>query len=258
MKKFKLNGHVYTTLKHNQMCVNHNYQQSLRKARARKIAEDFKWHAFGVLVVHLMPDGSYEISDGQHRWVAVGMKFSQTLKQIDIPVIIVDPDAAEPYQTFLDNNEIKGRPTPRSKVWAARNNPKSNEAFILKTLEKHNIKVQWKGTNAGIWHTTAPHCFIPILEHVGRQRFNGWVRVFAESFLVSNRPEDRAMKADFIMGMYHFTLINHRKVSEVRLGLKNSVETADTIYQAAKVKAGCRFDLYKLIAQGIESAIQWS
>jgi hypothetical protein len=66
--------------------VDSTYQRSLNNDKRRRIASNFNWAAFGVLIVARRKDGSLWVIDGQHRLMA-----AQSRSDIqDVPVIIFE------------------------------------------------------------------------------------------------------------------------------------------------------------------------
>lgn len=56
-----------------QLSVDRDVQRPLDETRARRIAEDFRIDAFGVITVSQRPNGVFHIIDGQHRTAAARM-----------------------------------------------------------------------------------------------------------------------------------------------------------------------------------------
>lgn len=53
--------------KKSELSVDHLYQRQLSQPKCKRIAAEFNWAAFGVLVVVERPDGTLAVTDGQHR-----------------------------------------------------------------------------------------------------------------------------------------------------------------------------------------------
>jgi hypothetical protein len=82
--------------------VDPSYQRALNNAKKLRIASNFNWAAFGVLIVARRNDGSLWVIDGQHRLMA-----AQSRSDIqDVPVVIfeLDGNVMEEATDFLIAN----------------------------------------------------------------------------------------------------------------------------------------------------------
>jgi len=68
------------------LSVDHTYQRDMNESKRLRIAKDFNWAAFGVLIVSRRKNGDLVVVDGQHR---LGAAKSRTDIQ-EVPVVIFD------------------------------------------------------------------------------------------------------------------------------------------------------------------------
>jgi len=82
-----------------------SYQRDLNDGKRKRIAANFNWAAFGVLVVARRADGSLWVIDGQHRLAAVLSRADI----LDVPVVIFDIDSVqdEAVDFLVTNKERK-------------------------------------------------------------------------------------------------------------------------------------------------------
>lgn len=101
-----------------QLHIDSSYQRTehISKVNVLKIASEFDWVQFGVLLVALRTDGTFWIYDGQHRWLA-------TLRRGDIdvvPCLVFEVDSLpNEAKAFLGAN-ICRKPMPALPVLRAK------------------------------------------------------------------------------------------------------------------------------------------
>lgn len=61
---------VFMLVSKHELSVDHDYQRDVNGMKVRRIASEFSWPAFGVLIVAMRPDNSLYIIEGQHRHAA--------------------------------------------------------------------------------------------------------------------------------------------------------------------------------------------
>lgn len=85
------------------LAVDHSYQRGEKTVKARTIAQNFDWVAFGVLIV-VLREGRYWIVDGQQRWTATMLHSSIG----DVPCMVFETDGLDgEARAFLETNTLR-------------------------------------------------------------------------------------------------------------------------------------------------------
>lgn len=91
--------------------IDERYQREVLRNGSRnigKIARNFDWSKFGIVVVARLTDGLFAIVDGQHRTIAAAAR-----QILEVPCVIIDADPAQQAAAFA---EINGSVTAISKL----------------------------------------------------------------------------------------------------------------------------------------------
>src|SRR5581483_5377546 len=86
-----------------QLQVDPTYQRSLNDPKRLRIAKDFNWAAFGVLLVARRNDGSLWVIDGQHRLMAAQSR--SDIKDVPVAIFEFGGNVTDEAKDFLIANK---------------------------------------------------------------------------------------------------------------------------------------------------------
>ncbi|MCB9993100.1 MAG: ParB N-terminal domain-containing protein [Hyphomicrobiaceae bacterium] len=95
--------------------VDHNYQREIRPHLVERILANFAWDHFGAVVLAPQPDGTYHVTDGQHRVKAASLHPNVT--EVPALVIAADSTSAE-AKNFLVINRDRQAVNAIDRYWA--------------------------------------------------------------------------------------------------------------------------------------------
>ncbi|MCB1516108.1 MAG: hypothetical protein KDJ19_00615 [Hyphomicrobiaceae bacterium] len=95
--------------------VDHNYQREIRPALVERILANFGWDHFGAVVLAPQPDGTFHVTDGQHRVKAAALH--PDISEVPALVIAADGTNAE-AKNFLIINRDRQAVNAVDRYWA--------------------------------------------------------------------------------------------------------------------------------------------
>lgn len=139
---------VFMMIPKSDLNVDHSYQRNtIRRDRITTIARAFRWSEFGTLSVVLRQNGSFHVTDGQHRLAAANL--IPTIKEV--PCIVFESnDLKEEARAFLGINRLRTPVGSVDKYYASKVAGDEVSAYIGDLCMRNGIEISNSNTNGSI------------------------------------------------------------------------------------------------------------
>jgi len=168
------------------------YQRRQSTEKARRIAREFNWLGFGVVVVSERPNGDYFVLDGGHRVMATMMR--PEIKNVPC-YAFSDLSKADEAAAFVCFNAHRKAPTGLE-LFAAQVMAGDQDArAVAKIMRNHNVPVHRDGCRC-------PRKLIKLYSSLGEERFNALIGLVINAW--PEQPDSERLADQVVSGLAAF------------------------------------------------------